>query len=73
MPEIENANNKKTPRVMMIIFGLIMILIYVGMGSLLLFTKFFADVIQIDWIRYLLGGAFFIYGIWRAVRQFRYQ
>lgn len=68
-----NENMRKTPRTMLIVFGIIMIVIYVGMGSLLLFSQFFANVITIDWIRYVLGAAFILYGIWRAVRQFRYE
>ncbi|MDE6266473.1 MAG: hypothetical protein K2M07_03880 [Muribaculaceae bacterium] len=72
MPD-NTENMRKTPRTMLIIFGVIMIIIYVGMGSLLLFTPFFSNVITIDWIRYVLGGAFILYGIWRAVRQFRFN
>lgn len=69
-----NVDNKpRASRPMLIVFGIIMIVIYVGMGSLLLFTQFFANVITIDWIRYVLGSAFILYGIWRAIRQFRYE
>jgi len=55
---------------MAIVFGFVMILIYVGMG-VLMFTPFFANVITIEWIRILLGIVFVIYGVWRAFRQIR--
>lgn len=77
---VNNTENMRTeestrrkPNVMSIIFGVIMIVIYVGMGVLLLCTQFFANVITIDWIRYLLGSVFIVYGFWRAYRQFRYN
>ncbi|MDE7152926.1 MAG: hypothetical protein K2O00_00605 [Muribaculaceae bacterium] len=65
------SEERRKPNVMNIIFGVIMIVIYVGMGVLLLCTQFFANVITIDWIRYLLGSVFIVYGFWRAYRQFR--
>lgn len=58
-----------TPRTMKIVFGIFMILIYIGMGVLLL-TGFFDAVITYSWIRIVLAVAFIIYGIWRAYRQF---
>lgn len=55
---------------MAVIFGIIMIVIYVGMG-ILMFTSFFAGLITIEWIRILLGVMFILYGIWRAYRQIK--
>lgn len=60
---------KATPRTMRIVFGVFMIVIYIGMGVLLL-TSFFDQVIPYAWIRIVLAVAFIIYGIWRGYRQF---
>lgn len=63
---------KATPRKMHVVFGVFMILIYIGMGTLM-FTPFFEPVIQYSWIRIVLGCAFIIYGIFRAYREFSYK
>jgi cytochrome c biogenesis protein CcdA len=69
--ERENDNRPSIPSIMRTIFGIIMIIVYVGMGILLLINFF-------DWtdgvFYYLrIGGGilFIVYGIWRAIRQFR--
>jgi cytochrome c biogenesis protein CcdA len=69
--ERENDNHPSIPSIMRTIFGIIMIIVYVGMGILLLINFF-------DWtdgvFYYLrIGGGilFIVYGIWRAIRQFR--
>lgn len=58
-----------TPHVMRTIFGIIMIIVYVGMGVLLLINFFQWDT-DWAWLRYAGGALFIIYGIWRAYRQF---
>lgn len=63
-------NTPKRPNTMGIVFGIIMIVIYFGMG-VLMFTSFFENVITIEWIRILLGVMFILYGIWRAYRQIK--
>lgn len=56
------------PQIMRNIFGVFMILIYVGMGVALFFNAFqFAP--QFSWVRYVGGTLFIIYGFWRAYRQ----
>lgn len=68
---MSNRNNGTgTPRVMLQIFGIIMIVIYVGMGVLLM-INFFDFSEQWAWVRWTLGGLFIIYGIWRAYRQIK--
>lgn len=51
------------------IFGIIMIIVYVGMGVLL-----FCGVFQFnngwEWLRWVGGSILVLYGIWRAYRQF---
>ena len=57
-----------TPAVMRNIFGIIMIIVYVGMGVLLL-INYFGWEGGWAWTRYVVGVMLVIYGIWRAYRQ----
>lgn len=47
-----------------------MILIYVGMGVLLL-INFFNWTANWAWTRYVVGIVLIIYGFWRAYRQYK--
>ncbi len=58
----------KTSNIMRAIFGIIMIIIYVGMGVLLL-INFFNWGGDWAWTRYVVGIVLIIYGLWRAYRQ----
>lgn len=60
-------NNSKTPKTMRNVFGIMMILIYVGMG-VLCFLDYFDFKWQ--WLRWTGGVLFVAYGFWRAYRQF---
>ncbi|HCT30719.1 MAG TPA: hypothetical protein DIW31_08265 [Bacteroidales bacterium] len=52
----------------MIMFGGIMTLFYIGVGLYFILSP---NLIHIDsFIRYLLGGVFIFYGIYRAFRVF---
>lgn len=71
--DTEKENERKnTPSKMKIVFGVIMVAIYLAMAYTLVFTKFFEPTIQYAWMRYAFGGVFAVYGIWRAYRQFKY-
>lgn len=65
---MEEDNGPKAPRIMRAIFGIIMVIIYVGMGVLLLINFFGWDA---SWsaVRYIVGPVLIIYGFWRAYRQ----
>lgn len=66
-----DLNNTRTPQTMRNIFGIIMIIIYVGMG-ILCFINFFgfsAGGWQV--LRWIGGVVFTLYGIYRAYRQFK--
>ena len=52
------------------IFGIFMIIIYVGMGVLLLCNFFNWESGAWDWLRWTGGCVLIVYGIWRAYRQF---
>ncbi len=64
----EENSDRKPAKVMLAIFGIIMIIVYVGMGVLLLINYFGWDG---DWAltRYVVGVMLIIYGLWRAYRQ----
>lgn len=60
-----------TPATMRNIFGIIMIIIYVGVG-ILFFCGYFDILFPTwKWVRWVGGGLFTVYGIWRAYRQFK--
>lgn len=50
------------------IFGIFMVLIYIGFG-ILLFINFFQWDANFAWLRWTGGVLFIIYGIWRGYRQ----
>ena len=64
----EHSAQADTPRLMRTIFGIFMVLVYVGMG-VLLFINFFGWGGSFAWVRYVMGALFIIYGIWRGYRQ----
>lgn len=66
----ENNGVSKANTIMRGIFGLIMIIVYVGMGVLLL-INFFGWGGDWAWTRYVVGIVLILYGIWRAYRQVR--
>ena len=66
----ENGDDtgSKANRIMRSIFGIIMIVIYVGMGVLLL-INYFNWGGDWAWTRDVVGVVLIIYGFWRAYRQ----
>ena len=60
----------KSQKMIRTVFGIIMILIYVGMGVLLL-INFFGWQSDWAWTRYIVGVVLIIYGFWRAYRQYK--
>lgn len=65
-----DRNENGVPRTMRIIFGIIMIVIYLTMGVLCLvgFFPFFSG--NFEWLRWVAGVILIIYGLYRAYRQF---
>lgn len=66
---MSNEPNNKTPQTMRNIFGIIMIIVYIGMG-VLFFMNYFQFSSGWQWLRWVGGVLFTVYGIWRAYRQF---
>lgn len=56
-------------KAMAIAFGIFMIILYVGMGILLIINIFHWDA-SFTWVRYLIGIVLIIYGIFRAYRYY---
>jgi cytochrome c biogenesis protein CcdA len=67
----EDENKSMVPSTMKMVFGIIMIIVYVGMGILLLINFFQWGPGLGEWVRWIGGVIFIIYGIWRAIRQFK--
>lgn len=67
----DDNSKSMVPSVMRAVFGIIMVIVYVGMGVLFLINFFgWGDGIYY-WLRMVGGIVFIVYGIWRAYRQFR--
>lgn len=60
----------KTQKIVRTIFGIIMVVIYVGMGVMLLINAFNWQA-DWAWTRYIIGVVLIIYGFWRAYRQYK--
>ena len=58
------------PSTMRVVFGIIMIIVYVGMGVLVLINYFQWNTPVLTWLRWIGGIMFILYGIWRGIRQF---
>ena len=59
-----NDDTEKKNRLgMNIVFGMIMIAIYLGMAYLLLFTSLFSTLYEK--VRYIMRGVFAVYGVFR--------
>ncbi len=63
----DDAQEKRKPTAANVVLGIIMVAIYMGMAYLLLFTTLFnlSDV-----MRYIMGGVFALYGLFRGYRLF---
>ena len=66
--EEESCDAMKPNHIMRTIFGIIMVIVYVGMGVLLI-INFFNWGGDWAWTRYVVGIVLIIYGFWRAYRQ----
>ena len=67
---MSNQSNTGPPKTMRNIFGIIMIVIYLGVGILFLCGYFNILFPTWTWVRWVGGALFIAYGIWRGYRQF---
>lgn len=71
--QMHGVEEEDTPRhvpnkLMRGIFALIMVIVYIGVGVLLLMNYFKWDA-SIGWLRWIIGVVLIIYGVFRAYRQ----
>lgn len=68
--EVEEERRPTAAKPIRIAFGIFMIIIYIGMGILLL-INFFNYPDETGWLigRYVVGIVLIIYGLWRAYRE----
>lgn len=65
-----SRNGSGTPQSMRTLFGIIMIVVYLGVGFLF-FIGFFDPLFPSwAWMKWVCGGVLIAYGLWRAYRQF---
>ncbi len=67
--EQSEPSENKVNSLIRLIFGIFMVIIYVGMGILLL-INFFDWVGDWAWTRNVVGVVLIIYGFWRGYRQY---
>lgn len=67
----QGDGRRAQPRPLRMIFGIFMIIVYIGMGVLCI-TNWFGYPDNTGWsvARWIVGVVLIIYGIWRAYRQF---
>lgn len=80
MSEFDNNNDKKTPdtprrlpttgQILGLTFGIFMVIIYLGMGILLM-INFFDWNNSWAWTRWIVGPILVIYGFYRGWRQYK--
>lgn len=74
--QMHGNDEEETPRdsqgkLMRVIFGIFMVIVYIGMG-ILCCTNWFGYPETTVWVvcRWVVGVVLIIYGIWRAYRQY---
>lgn len=61
-------NNNQAPKSARVVFGIFMVLIYLGVGLLFIFNVY---SIREPVIGYIVGGILCAYGIWRGYRLYK--
>ena len=68
---MENGNNRTARSrgaLMMYIFGIFMLVFYLGMAYMFLFSRVLAERMS-PTVRYVMGGVFLLYGVYRLYRR----
>ena len=63
-----NDNGTQMPKGARLVFGVLMIFIYLGVGLLFIFDVFNIDSLALSIV---IGSLFMVYGVWRAIRLFK--
>ena len=59
-----------TSNILGVVFGIFMVIVYVGMG-VLLFINFFNWGADWAWTRWVVGAVLIVYGVFRGFRTYR--
>lgn len=62
-------NGSQAPKGARLVFGILMIFVYMGVGLLFIFNMI--PIIDAGVLNYIIGGLLCAYGIWRAIRLFK--
>ncbi len=68
MKGYDNDNRPMAPKGARLAFGILMIIIYVGVGLLFIFNVF--DIINYA-VSCVIGAILCVYGVWRAYRLYK--
>ena len=68
MSGYDNENRPGTPKGSRLAFGILMILVYLGVGLLFIFNVF--DIVNTT-VSYVIGGILIAYGIFRGYRLYK--
>ncbi len=69
--EYDDRNSAGPGRGMRIVFSIFMIIVYIGMGVLMVLpSNIFGFPDQFTWVRILVGVLLMIYGVWRGYRAY---
>ena len=68
MENIKNRTARSRGALMMYIFGIFMLVFYLGMAYMFLFSRVLAERMS-PTVRYVMGGVFLLYGVYRLYRQ----
>lgn len=68
MSGYDNENRPGTPKGARLAFGILMILVYLGVGLLFIFNVF--DIVNTT-VSYVIGGILIAYGIFRGYRLYK--
>jgi len=68
-PQHKRVSMPSTRNILGLVFGIFMVIVYVGMG-VLLFINFFRWSSDWAWTRWVVGAVLIVYGIFRGFRTY---
>ncbi|MBO7317094.1 MAG: hypothetical protein J6U43_00025 [Bacteroidales bacterium] len=68
--DVETKPVAEKNHIVLVIMGMIMVAIYFAMAFLLVFTTLFVGKMP-EWVRFVMGAVFFVYGIFRGYRVYK--
>ena len=68
--DVETKPVAEKNHIILVVMGMIMVAIYFAMAFLLVFTTLFVGKMP-EWVRFVMGAVFFVYGIFRGYRVYK--